>query len=42
MDSNERESSYKLLVENMKKLNCNVMVLDHNYREVEGIITVSA
>ena len=39
MDSNERESSYKLLVENMKKLNCNVMVLDHNYREVEGIIT---
>lgn len=42
MDSNERESSYKLLVKNMKKMNCNVMVLDHNYCEVEGIITRAA
>lgn len=39
LDSKERESSYKLLVNDMKKAGCEVQVLDHNFQEVEGIIT---
>lgn len=42
MDFKERESSYKLLIENMKKVGCNIQVLDHNFQEIEGIITRAA
>lgn len=42
MDSSERENSYKILVEDMKKAGCNVQVLDHNFQEIEGIINRAA
>ena len=42
MDSPEREDSYKLLVEDMKKAGCIIQVLDHNFQEIEGIITRAA
>lgn len=42
MDSHERECSYRLLVDNMRKAGCVIQVLDHNYKEIEGIITRAA
>jgi len=42
MDSPERENSYKILLEDMKKAGCIVQVLDHNFQEVEGIINRAA
>lgn len=38
MDEPSRTESYKTLVADMLKANCNVQVLDHNFQEVDGII----
>lgn len=42
MDEKSRTESYKTLVEDMKKAKCNIHVLDHNYQEVENIISSAA
>lgn len=38
MDDTSRTDSYKKLISDMIKVNCNIHVLDHNFQEVEGII----
>lgn len=42
LDSPERESSYKILIDNMKAAGCVIQVLDHNFQEIEGIVTRAA
>lgn len=38
MDTKERMESYKLLIADMKRLGCNIHVLDNHFQEIEGII----
>ncbi|MBP3919442.1 MAG: hypothetical protein J6I50_09795 [Clostridia bacterium] len=42
MDDNSRTESYKQLVADMIKAKCSVHVLDHNFQEVDSIITRAA
>lgn len=42
MDEESRTESYKTLVADMVKANCNVHVLHHNFQEVDGIIARAA
>lgn len=42
MDEKSRTESYKTLVDDMKKAGCNIHVLDHNFQEVDSIITRAA
>ena len=37
-----RTDSYKKLISDMLKVNCNIHVLDHNFQEVEGIVNRAA
>lgn len=42
MDDPSRTESYQQLVADMRKARCSVHVLDHNFNEVDGIITRAA
>lgn len=42
MDDPSRTESYQQLVADMRKARCSVYVLDHNFNEVDGIITRAA
>lgn len=42
MDDEVREKSYKTLLTDMQKAKCNICVLDHNFQEVDSIITRAA
>ena len=42
MDTKERTAAYKKLVSDMQKVGCEVCVFDHNYNEVDGIISRAA
>lgn len=42
MDEESRTESYKTLISDMLKAKCSVHVLDHNFQEVDGIITRAA
>ncbi len=42
IDTNAREGSYKLLVEEMINAGCKVMIFDHNLEEVLGILNGAA
>ena len=42
MDESSRTESYKTLVADMLKANCNVHVLDHNFQEIDSIIARAA
>ena len=42
MDEESRTDSYKTLISEMIRANCNVHVLDHNFQEVDGIINRAA
>lgn len=42
MDEKSRTESYKTLVEDMKKAGCDIHVLRHNFREIDGIIARAA
>lgn len=42
MDDKSRIDSYKALINDMLKANCNIHVLDHNFQEVDGIIARAA
>ena len=42
MDDVSRTESYKQLIADMIKAKCNIHVLDHNFQEVDGIITRAA
>lgn len=42
MDEEPRTTSYQLLVKNMLDVGCNLHVLDHNFQEIEGILSGAA
>lgn len=42
MDEVARTESYKTLIRDMRKVKCNIHVLDHNFQEVDSIITRAA
>lgn len=42
MSDTSRTDSYKKLISDMLKVNCNIHVLDHNFQEVEGIVNRAA
>lgn len=42
MDEEVRENSYKTLISDMQRAKCSIHVLDHNFQEVDGIITRAA
>lgn len=42
MADTSRTDSYKKLINDMLKVNCNIHVLDHNFQEVDGIINRAA
>ncbi|ECV9671649.1 hypothetical protein F2N07_05550 [Campylobacter jejuni] len=42
MADTSRTDSYKKLINDIAKANCNIHVLDHNFQEVEGIINRAA
>lgn len=42
MDDPSRTESYQQLVTDMRKARCSVHVLDHNFNEVDGIVTRAA
>jgi len=41
MDITERVDSIRILVNEMQRVGCNVQILDNNYDEISGIITVA-
>lgn len=42
MDEVARTESYKTLIRDIRKVKCNIHVLDHNFQEVDSIITRAA